>query len=137
MPLNIFPSRVSTLSLMEACSRARDPAAAAAAAATEDSASVVSTPRLFIHRPTERRLTVLFLAITGGTALVVSDLGAVVAVIGSTGATMIALVCPPAAYLLLGRGAKDAAPRNLLLDVLAAMMLVVGLAIVPSKLFCA
>ena len=105
--------------------------------ATEDSATVVSTPRLFIQRPTERRLTVLFLAITGGTALVVSDLGAVVAVIGSTGATMIALVCPPSAYLLLGRGAKDAAPRNLLLDVLAAMMLVVGLAIVPSKLFCA
>ena len=55
----------------------------------------------------------------------------------STGATMIALVCPPAAYLLLGRGAKDAAPRNLLLDVVAAMMLVMGLAIVPSKLFCA
>tara|TARA_B100000795_G_scaffold158960_1_gene119463 strand:- start:121 stop:567 length:447 start_codon:yes stop_codon:yes gene_type:complete len=135
VPLNIFPSRVSTLSLMEACSRGRDPTAAAVA--TEDSATVVSTPRLFIQRPTERRLTVLFLAITGGTALVVSDLGAVVAVIGSTGATMIALVCPPSAYLLLGRGAKDAAPRNLLLDVLAAMMLVVGLAIVPSKLFCA
>ena len=50
---------------------------------------------------------------------------------------MIALVCPPAAYLLLGRGAKDAAPRNLLLDLVAAMMLVMGLAIVPSKLFCA
>ena len=135
VPLNIFPSRVSTLSLMEACSRVRDPAAAAMA--SEDSASVVTTPRLFIQRPTERRLTVLFLAITGGTALVVSDLGAVVAVIGSTGATMIALVCPPWAYLLLKRGAKGAAPRNLLLDVLAAMMLVVGLAILPSKLFCA
>ena len=36
---------------------------------------------------------------------------------------MIALVCPPAAYLLL--------------DLVAAVMLVMGLAIVPSKLFCA
>ena len=133
VPLNIFPSRVSTLSLMEACSRARDPTSAA----PEDSTSTVTAPHLFIQQPMERRLTVLFLAITGGTALVVNDLGAAVAVIGSTGATMIALVCPPAAYLLLGRGGKDAAPRYLLLDVLAAVMLVVGLAIVPSKLFCA
>ena len=59
------------------------------------------------------------------------------AVIGSTGATMIALVCPPAAHLLLKRRGKDAVAAPLLLDILAATMLVLGLAIVPSKLFCA
>ena len=47
---------------------------------------------------------------------------------------MIALVCPPAAHLLLARRGKDAISGSFVLDVLAAIMLVLGLVVVPSKL---
>jgi len=72
---------------------------------------------------------VLFL--TGFTAFSVTDLGAIVSLVGSTGATMIALLAPAAAHLLLTRsepwdGVKYA----------AAGMLILGLLILPSKLFC-
>ena len=159
VPLNIFPSRVSTLSLLETCSRGRLPSAADIAAADgradaadgrgaaadgRSAAAADGAPRLFVSGGTESALTALFLFLTGGTALVVNDLGVVVALIGSTGATLLALVCPAAAYLLLARRAPPLGPNGCelpssqwLLRALAAAMLGLGIAIVPSKLFCA
>ena len=152
VPLNIFPSRVSTLSLLETCSRGRLPSAADIAAADgradaadgRGAAAADGAPRLFVSGGTESALTALFLFLTGGTALVVNDLGVVVALIGSTGATLLALVCPAAAHLLLARRAPPPGPNGCelpssqwLLRALAAAMLGLGIAIVPSKLFCA
>ncbi|EOD26145.1 hypothetical protein EMIHUDRAFT_237062 [Emiliania huxleyi CCMP1516] len=76
-------------------------------------------------------ITVGVLFLTGFTAFSVTDLGAIVSLVGSTGATMIALIAPAAAHLLLTRsepwdGVKYA----------AAGMLILGLLILPSKLFC-
>ena len=137
VPLNIFPSRVSTLSLMSAFSRSDAAAQAGDVAASVQSAASggAEHARLFISTAKKRCLTALFLVLTGGTALLVNDLGVVVVVIGSTGATLIALVCPPAAYLLLARRGEKAA-SHWVLHILAAAMLLIGLFIVPSKLFC-
>ncbi|EOD05468.1 hypothetical protein EMIHUDRAFT_97347 [Emiliania huxleyi CCMP1516] len=83
------------------------------------------------HRKGVGRITVGVLFLTGFTAFSVTDLGAIVSLVGSTGATMIALIAPAAAHLLLTRsepwdGVKYA----------AAGMLILGLLILPSKLFC-
>ena len=166
-PLQIFPSRVSLLSLIDALSSesrgtpaglplrtpsmwvettaAAEPTAYASPAseslASSDAGSSAGSASfgLFVGERRDVRVTILFLAFTGGVALIVSDLGVVVSVIGSTAATLISYVAPPAAHLLLVRrderaaGGKDSSTA---LGALAALMLLLGVSILPSKLFC-
>lgn len=120
-PLQMFPSRVSTLSFLDACGYR--PGAASKSPASADGS-------LFIHGALELRITAIFLLVTSATALFVTDLGSVVALIGSTGSTAVVLLCPAAAHLLL---ARDAA---LWLRIFATLMLLLGLALLPSSLFC-
>ena len=78
------------------------------------------------------RITAFFLVAIAITALVVTDLGAVVTLIGSTGSTAVVLICPAAAHLLLTPDAEASGVMRLL----AVLMLMLGLAILPSTVFC-
>ena len=134
-PLQMYPCRVSGLSLIAACT-----ARPIQKAAVDNS--------LFISDALEICVCAAFLLATGGTALIVTDLGQVVAVIGSTGSTIVSLICPAAAFLLLSRANESAAlplqqqessPRahaQPALQAAAFLMLGLGLAVLPSSLFC-
>ena len=78
------------------------------------------------------RITAFFLVAINCTALLVTDLGSVVTLIGSTGSTAVVLICPAAAHLLLTPDAEASS----VLRLLAALMLLLGIAILPSTIFC-
>lgn len=98
------------------------------------------------------RITAGFLLLSGGTALAFNDLGAVIGLIGSTGATLLGLVTPAAAYLVLAARADGEGkapfsggahvfvlPSSLPAAVLrgvALLVLSLGLLVLPSRLFC-
>uniref|UniRef100_A0A7S3REI2 Amino acid transporter transmembrane domain-containing protein n=1 Tax=Emiliania huxleyi TaxID=2903 RepID=A0A7S3REI2_EMIHU len=138
-PLQMFPTRVSMLSIYELLVPPTDPEALRLSQPyfeyehreSQAHRKGVGRGSLFLQSHREIGITVGVLFLTGFTAFSVTDLGAIVSLVGSTGATMIALIAPAAAHLLLTRsepwdGVKYA----------AAGMLILGLLILPSKLFC-
>jgi len=127
-PLQIFASRASTVSLLDAC--CPTPLLA------PPPANHLATSGLFLNTSRDVRITIASLAVTGSAAFFVTDLGQVVSLVGSTGATVISLITPAAAYLMLVR------PQNgetfcTLLRSGAVLMGLMGVTILPSKLFCA
>ena len=149
-PLQLFPCRVSALSLMRATCGARD--AKAALRASSASYATWAPPKpateLFINEGREVRLTYAFHLATGAIALLVTDLGTVVAVVGSTGSAIVSLVCPALAYAILLRrrnkvdgGQKAGADgtgvgSTLFMSFAALLMLGLGAAVMPSSSFC-
>ena len=104
---------------------------------------------LFISAAREVLVTTALLLATGTTALLVTDLGQIVAVVGSTGATIVSVICPAAAFLLLSRsrvssstlpteeqGTRWREAQPLHMQAAAMLMLGLGLAVLPSSLFC-
>ena len=154
-PLQIFPSRVSVSSLLESCSASPKPDLPQAEAgylfwrkcvhgATPKFVPsplptayapkpMTSSRRTFISSPRERRVVVSLLITTATIALFVTDLGEVVSIIGASGATLMGVITPAATYLLLTAGAES---QLTMLRCLSAMLLIVGVAVVPTIGLC-
>jgi len=124
-PLQMFAARASTVSLLGGCISSADDG--------EEPSG------LFIRSAPGVRITVGFLVATALAAWTVTDLGMVVSIVGSTGATVVSLITPSACYLLLTR--HDDEGRTSLctaatLRMGAWVMGLLGASIMPSKLFC-
>lgn len=119
-PLQIFPARKSFVSLLDSCSPA------AVLSGNEPH------PALFLTSPREVYVTCAFLLATCAIASLVTDLGAVVSLIGSTGATLIALITPGGAYCLLSWSTKGKRVQRGAAMLLAAL----GFVVLPSHFFC-
>jgi amino acid permease len=119
-PLQMFPARKSFVSLLDSCRRA------------PPSFGMDQPTALFLTSQREVYVTGVFLLFTCATASLVSDLGAVVSLIGSTGATLIALITPGGAYCLLSWTARGKQLQRGAAMLLAAL----GFLVLPSHFFC-
>ena len=169
-PLQIFPSRVSLASLyhsLQSCTPphpppptaggggagvhpfnlfapppqgSRNAGAVLARELRASSAEKAEAASIFVTSRLDKVLVGALLFVTTAIALCVNNLGVVVAVVGSSGATFIGLITPAAAHLLEQHASahrlKPIDLQNLLVLALAALLLLVGLAVVPSLVFC-
>jgi Transmembrane amino acid transporter protein. len=125
-PLQAFLTRASVASLL-------DSLGGAAAPADDDGEGA-----LFTRSARDVRIALAFVAATGAVALFVTELGAIVSLVGSTASALIGLVTPAVAHLLLARReAGGATPWASPLSGASLVLLAVGAAVLPSHLFCA
>ena len=126
-PLQAFPTRASVASLLDSLGGAAAPA--------DDGDG---DGALFTRSARDVRIALAFVAATGAVALFVTELGAIVSLVGSTASALIGLVTPAVAHLLLARReAGGATPWASPLSGASLVLLAVGAAVLPSHLFCA
>ena len=126
-PLQAFPTRASVASLLDSWGGAAAPA--------DDGDG---DGALFTRSARDVRIALAFVAATGAVALFVTELGAIVSLVGSTASALIGLVTPAVAHLLLARReAGGATPWASPLSGASLVLLAVGAAVLPSHLFCA
>ena len=142
-PLQLFPCRGSALSLLDACLKRSTQSSVLPGRDAADATTPMPSNGaggIFINGAREVRVTCVFHLTTGMIALFVTDLGALVAVVGSTGSTVVALVCPALAYALLSRASASSLLFGEVtkspLQAAAMLMLVLSAAVLPSSIFC-
>ena len=132
-PIQAFPTRNSLVSLHDACRTRRAHWAKIEAAARGDGgASSGLDDHIFVGDARGLLVSTGFIAATTAVALAVTDLGAVVGLVGATGATIISLIAPAAAYLCLCRDSEHPCSVRTL-RVVATAMLLLGISIMASK----
>ena len=118
-PLQAYPTRVSITSLIASCTPPPPPPPPA----TTGAPAAEAAGGVFVSDARSLVVTGLFLASSAAVALSVTDLGAVVGLVGATGATTIAIITPGAAFL---RAPGPSAPIQ---RVAAAGMLALGIVV--------
>lgn len=126
-PLNMAPSRRSLISLIDSCAAPKT-----VIAPEGEGLCAGGSGGIFLSERRERVITSAFLLGTAGIACLVTDLGAVVSLIGATGAAIIALVAPGTSYLLLAWRVDGRAPSR----GAAALLSGLGLLVISSHFFC-
>jgi amino acid permease len=128
-PLQVFPSRISLGSLLEGTLPAGRSLPAEVGATAPKPALPSGLTSLFLISRREISLSAVLIATTGTISLCVTDLGTVVSVCGSSGATLMGLITPATTYLLLGQGGRVS-------RLLSVLLLLAGISAVPTLLVC-
>ena len=119
-PLQLYPSRLCAITLVRSCERWIIKSWGSGSSASIQ--STVSDQLLFMI------ITWIFLLLSYGIAMVEVDLGIVMAIVGSTGSTMVSYILPGIIYVQLHQSCS-------LMKVLAYIQLMIGVIIMPVALY--